>query len=123
MNSFRCSGKWIFNFMKWNKLTVRKITHADNKTLGEKAQIASDYLDSSPVLTVDKDADQIHNMDETPVYVDMLSSTTIDFVGNKNVDASHCGATKARFTDVLCVNAAGKVLKTMIILKGLKKRV
>ncbi|CAI9736243.1 pogo transposable element with KRAB domain [Octopus vulgaris] len=50
----------------------------------------------------------------------MFSSTTIDFSGNKNVDASHCGATKARFTAVLCVNAAGKVLKTMIILKGLK---
>ncbi|CAI9728995.1 Hypothetical predicted protein [Octopus vulgaris] len=123
MNSFRCSDKWIFSFMKRNKLTVRKITHvgpADNKTLGEKAQIASDYLDSIPVLTADRDADQIYNRDETPVYVDMLSSTTIDFVGNKNVDASHCGATKARFTAVLRVNAAGKVLKTMIILKGLK---
>ncbi|CAI9715047.1 pogo transposable element with KRAB domain [Octopus vulgaris] len=115
MNSFRCSDRWIFNFMKQNKLTLRKITHvgqADNKTLGEKAQITSDYLDSIPVLTADKDADQIYNMDETPVYV--------DFVGNKNVDASHCGAIKACFTAVLCVNAAGKVLKTMIILKGLK---
>ncbi|CAI9727025.1 pogo transposable element with KRAB domain [Octopus vulgaris] len=84
MNSFGCSDKWIFNFMKRNKLTVRKITRvgqADNKTLGENAQIASDYLDSIPVLTADKDADQIYNIDETPVYVDMLSSTIIDFVG------------------------------------------
>ncbi|CAI9720351.1 pogo transposable element with KRAB domain [Octopus vulgaris] len=123
MNSFSCSDKWIFNFVKRNELTVRKITHvgqADNKTLGEEAQIASDYLDSIPVLTADKDADQIYKMDETPVYVDMLSSTTIDFVGNKNVDVSHCGTTKSRFTAVLCVNAAGKVLKTMIIFKGLK---
>ncbi|CAI9722304.1 Hypothetical predicted protein [Octopus vulgaris] len=123
MNSFRRSDKWIFNSMKRNKLTARKITHVgqtDNKTLGEKAQIASDYLDSIPALTADKDADQIYNMNETPVYVDMLSSTTIYFVGNKNVDACHCGATKAHFTAVLCVNAAGKVLNTMIILKGLK---
>ena len=66
-------------------------------------------------------ADQLYNIDETPVYVDMLSLSTIDFVENKNVDASHCGATKARFIAVLCVGASGRVLKTMIILKGLKK--
>ena len=121
---FKCSYKWIFNFMKRNKLSVRKVTHAgqaDKKTTGEQAKIAEDCLTSIPGLTADMDADQLYNMDETPVYVDMLSSSTIDFAGNKNVDASHCGATKARFTAVLCVSAAGRVLKTMIILKGLKK--
>ena len=67
---FKCSDKWIFNFMKRNKLSVRKVTHArqaDNKTAGEKAQIAQDYLDAIPGLTADKD--------ETPVYIDMLSSS------------------------------------------------
>ncbi|CAI9715962.1 pogo transposable element with KRAB domain [Octopus vulgaris] len=123
MNSFRCSEKWIFNFMKRNKLTVRKITRvgqADNKTLGEKVQITSDYLDSIPILTADKDAAQVYNMDETPVYADMLSSASIDFVSNRNVGAGHCDTTKACFTAVPCVNAAGKVLKTMINLTRLK---
>ena len=43
-------------------------------------------------------ADQLYNMDETSMYVDMLNSFTIDFVGN--IDASHCGPTKAHFTAV-----------------------
>ena len=50
----------------------------------------------------------------------MLSSSTIDFVENKNVDASYCGVTKARFTAVLCIRVSGRVLKTMIIFKRLK---
>lgn len=86
--------------MRLNKLIVRNISpggQADNKSHGEKAQIASDYLDNILVLTVYKDTDQIY-MAETPVYVDMLSSTTIGSVGNKNVGTSYCGATKAGFT-------------------------
>ena len=108
--NFKCSGKWIFNFMKRNKLSVRKVTHAgqaDNKTEGEMGKIVQDYLITIPALTTDMDADLLYNMDKTPVYVDMLSSSTIDFIGNKNVDASHCGATKARFAAILCVSASG----------------
>ena len=103
---------------------MRKVTHAsqaDNKTAGELAKIAQDYLNSICGLTAEINADQLYNMDETPVYVGMLSSSTIDFVENKNIDASHCGATKACFTAVLCVSASGRMLKTRIILKGLKK--
>ena len=121
---FKCSDKWIFNFKKHNKLLVRKVTHggqADNKIAEELAKIAQNYLNSIPELTAGMDADQLYNMDETLVHVDMISSSTMDFVGNKNVDASHCDATKASFTVVLCVSASGRVLKTMIIFKGLKK--
>ena len=69
--------------MKCNKLLVRKVTHigqADNKTVRELAKIAQDYLNSIPGLTAEINADQLYNMDETLVYVDMLSSFTIDFV-------------------------------------------
>ena len=119
---FKCSDKWILNFIKRNKLLLRKVTHAGqahNKTAGELAKIPQDYLNSIPGLTAEMNADQLNNMDETSMYVDMLSSFTIDFVGN--IDASHCGPTKAHFTAVLCVSASGRVLKTMIILKGVKK--
>ncbi|RWS00071.1 pogo transposable element with KRAB domain-like protein [Dinothrombium tinctorium] len=60
-------------------------------------------------------------MDETPVYNNMTSSTTISFTCEKNIEATHTGNTRTRFTVVLSVSASGKVLKTMVILKGLKK--
>ena len=67
---FKCSDKWIFNFVKRNKLSVRKVTHAgqaDNKTAGEKAQIAQDYLDAIPRLTADIDANQLQHGGNTSV--------------------------------------------------------
>ncbi|VDO06817.1 unnamed protein product [Rodentolepis nana] len=45
MPDFKCSDKWIFNFMKRNSLTVGKMTNVgqvDNTTGDDRAQIASD---------------------------------------------------------------------------------
>ena len=58
-------------------------------------------------------------MDETPCYMDMSSDTTLDFIGNKNVDGVNTGHDKSRFTVVLCICADGRIINTMIILKGL----
>ena len=76
-------------------------------------------------------------MDETPTYivlsastffcpkksnvVPLISGTTLDFFGQKNVDADSTGANKCRFTVVLCCNYAGDFTKTRVIFKGLKK--
>ena len=121
---FVCSNRWIKNFMRRNGLSFRKITHmgqADNKSAKKKSEIARDYLNSINDLTIGLDPHQIFNMDETPIYIDMVSSSTIDFVGKKNIEAAHCGSNKTRLTAVLCINASGQILQTMVILKGLKK--
>ena len=57
-------------------------------------------------------------MDETPCYMDMSSDTTLDFIGNKNVDGVNTGHDKSRFTVVLCFCADGRIINTMMILKG-----
>jgi hypothetical protein len=59
-------------------------------------------------------------MDETPVYMDMVGSTTIDFKGGRNVDGAHTGHEKSRFTVVMCSSMSGRLTKTMVIFKGLK---
>jgi hypothetical protein len=71
-------------------------------------------------MTADFNADMIFNMDETPVYIDMLSSSTLSFAGEKTTEANGTGNDKTRFTVVLTVSAAGKILKTMGFLR-LKK--
>ena len=59
-------------------------------------------------------------MDETPVYIDMVSSTTMDFIGSKNVDSMTTGHEKCRFTLAITTCAAGNMLKSYVIFKGLK---
>ena len=60
-------------------------------------------------------------MDETPCYLDMSSNKTLHFKREKNVEGADSGHSKTRFTVVLTVAMSGKVPKTVIILKGLKK--
>ena len=59
-------------------------------------------------------------MDDTPVYINMVSPTTLDFIGNKNLDGATTGNEKSRFTVVITVSASGKMLKAYVIFKGLK---
>ncbi|KAI5151365.1 hypothetical protein ENBRE01_2090 [Enteropsectra breve] len=59
-------------------------------------------------------------MDETPVYIDMIGSRTIAFKGEKNIEVITTGHTKTRLTVVLCISKSGQMLKSLVILKGLK---
>ena len=59
-------------------------------------------------------------MDETPVYTDMVSDRTMEFIQVKNVDGATTCHGKSRFTVVLTVSIAGKMLKAYVIFKGLK---
>lgn len=124
INNFLGSNKWIKNFCRRHKLSLRKITHVgqeDNRRPEEQRDNAIEHLATLELMTADFNADMIFNMDETPVYIDMLSSSTISFAGEKTTEANGTGHDKTRFTVVLTVSAAGKILKTMVILKGLKK--
>jgi hypothetical protein len=53
-----------------------------------------------------KDTWLLVNMDETPVYLDMVSDTTIDFIGAENVSIETEGRDKYRISALLvvCVN-------------------
>ena len=62
-------------------------------------------------LAQNLDADHIFNVNETPVYIDMVSPTTLDFIGDKNVDGTTTGNEKFRFTVAITVSASGKMLK------------
>ena len=123
IRDFIGSDKWLFNFCRRHELTIRKITHVgqeDNRTPEEKREIAIEHLARTEKITIEYNAEMIFNMDETPVYIDMLNSTTISFKGEKNVEANGTGHGKTRFSVVLAISASGKMLRTLVILKGLK---
>ena len=51
------------------------------------------------------------------MYVDMMNSKTISFKGEKNTEVLTTGHLK---TVVLTISLAGKFLKSMLVIKGLK---
>lgn len=121
--AFTGSDKWIHGFMKRNKLVLRVVTHVaqqNTQTPEERAQTARLHLSNAVVASEGIPVGQIYNMDEVPCYIDMASTRTITFKGERTVDSIDTGHGKTRFTTVLCVGMGGQVLKAMIILKGLK---
>ncbi len=82
--------------------------------------IVQDHIRGVTQLTGAMQPSQIFNMDETPCYFDMTSERTLDFKGADAVDAANTGNDKSWFTVVLCSSADGRMLKTLVILKGLK---
>ena len=84
-----------------------------------KHQVVSDFLVSSARSTVGYNLMQIYNMDKTPCYFDMALDQTLHFKGNKNVNGIDTGHRKLRFTVTLCCCADGRMVKTLIVFKGL----
>lgn len=122
--NFICSHKWIGGFMKRHRLAIRQVTHLaqqDNRPPEERAQVARLHLASVSESTKTLSSDEIFNMDEIPCYVDMCSERTITFKGERSVGVMGTGHSKTRFTVVLCISMSGELLKTLVILKGLKK--
>jgi len=96
------------------------VAQQDNREPGEKAQIAQLHLADVQHLVHELEDSQVWNMDEVPCFIDMTSDRTVTFKGERGVDAVGTGHGKSRFITVLTVAKSGMLLKTMIILKGLK---
>ena len=60
----------------------------------------------------------IGNMDETPVYFDLVPSKTIDMVGTKSCIIRSTEAEKRHIMVVLTITADGSILPPMVIFKG-----
>ena len=63
----------------------------------------------------------IGNMDETPVYFNLVSGKTIDRVCVKSCVIRSTGAEKRHITVVLTVPADGSMLPPMVIFKGKRR--
>ena len=62
-------------------------------------------------------------MDETPVWCDMISETTIDKTGKRSITLKTTGHEKARVSVCLAAKADGTKLKPMVVFKGAKREV
>jgi hypothetical protein len=64
----------------------------------------------------------IINMDETPVFLDMVGNTTMDFRGAREVLMQTTGSEKQRITVALTITSSGEKLPPLIIFKGVDSK-
>ena len=117
---FQASKGWVAGFMKRYDLSLRAKTSLAQrlpKDLEEK-------IESFHKFVVEKreedefDDNLINNMDETPVYFDLVPGKTVNEKGAKSVLIQTTGNEKRHYMVVLAVSANGDVLPPMIIFKG-----
>lgn len=62
-------------------------------------------------------------MDETPIWCDMISTSTVDKAGSKSVNLKSTGHEKSRISVCLTAKSNGEKLKPFIVFKGAKREV
>ncbi|CAH1770491.1 4274_t:CDS:2, partial [Entrophospora sp. SA101] len=117
---FLASESWFYRFLRRYDFAMRRKTkigqklpaHLDIKLLEFQQFIIKKQKQFEYELS------EIGNMDETPVYFDMVGNLTIDKRGAKTVQVRTTGNDKNRFTCVLTILADGTKLPPIVIFKG-----
>ena len=118
LHQFRASRGWLFNFMQRSNLSIRWRT-----TTGQT--MPKDGLAKNTNLvkfcekqrnTFDFALGNITNMDETPIWADMPSKTTVDQRGLKTVPIKSIGHEKQRMTICLAIKADGSKMKPFVVI-------
>ena len=122
-HAFVASRGWLEKFMSRNGLSCRRKTTSQQK---------------DPSLLIDKLVAYIMHvrrlqmqwaytlsyviaMDETPVWADMVSVTTIENTGTKDVPLKTSGHEKVRVTVCLTARGGGRKLKPFIVFAAAKR--
>ena len=121
--SFIASNGWVQKFMARNGLSVRRRTTESQKDPDRLIDKLIAYI-----LQVRRQRNRhsynhsdIIAMDETAVWQDMLSSTTVDNVGEKSIRLKTTGHEKSKVSVCLTAKADGTKLKPFIVFPGAKR--
>ena len=119
---FKVTEDWLQKFMLQNGLSLRrKITTAQQDPHRVIDKLISYILH---VLRLSQQCNYqpscIIAMDETPVWDDMVSDTTVDKVGATSVNLKMTGHEKVMVTVCLSARADGTKLKPFIVFRGAK---
>ena len=122
--NFKASDGWLRKFLVRNNLVLRaKTSLAQSLPIDLENKITEFRRNLLNIReNGDFSYDNIGNMDETPVYFDMVPSKTVDRKGKKTIKVRSTKSEKRRITVTLCCTATGKMLKPTIIFKGTTTR-
>lgn len=115
---FKGSNGWCTRMMQRNGLVLRRRTTLAQHLPDAYEEKLTEF--QRYVIKLRKQHSylmgQIGNADETPVYFDMPSNTTVDDKGAKSVLVRTTGNDKSRITVMLCVLADGRKMPPYVIL-------
>ena len=122
---FEATNGWLFKFMKRHDLSLRRKTSVAQKDPDLLiAKIVSYILRVRRLrIKYSYQPSDIIAFDETPVWADIVSNTTVDVVGKKTVSMKTTGHEKCRVTAGLAAKGDGTKLKPFIVFKGGKRDV
>ena len=110
-NQFRMSNRWLYTFMRRERLSLRRRTKVSQKLPQQIEESLKSFHRFITRLRIEKGYEMcnIFNMDETPVWFDMAGNITVNQIGEKTVHIRGTDNERNRFTVVLTC-AAGKLL-------------
>ena len=119
---FCASDGWLQKFLKRHSFSLCRRTTVDQrlpqdlitKVVGFIMTTRKFHRSNNYPLSL------ISNMDETPLWLDMLGETTITRRGERSVPLRTTGHEKGRLTVVLSAMADGKKLKPYVVFKGVR---
>ena len=117
---FVASSGWLDKFMKRHELSLRSRTSMSQKLPADLEDKVSSFYKYVKDKRIEDDYEDkfIVNMDETPVFFDLVPNKTVETQGKKSVIVRTSGSDKRHVTVMLAVSASGDVLPTFVIFKG-----
>lgn len=117
---FKASVGWFHGFMLRNNLSLRAKTGVAQMLPADLEEKVAHFRQSINHIrqNSDFDYDFIANMDETPIYLDMVPSKTVDRKGKKTIKIRTTKSEKCHVTAVLACSSTGNMLPPMVIFKG-----
>ena len=97
-------------------LSLIRSVRPKHKIAAFRREVASIFENSDFPL------DYVCNMDETPVFLDLVPSRVVDRKGKKTINVRTTASEKNRITATLCCTASGKMLPPFVVFKGKTKR-
>ena len=122
--NFKASDGWARGFLKRNNLVLRAKTSIAQSLPGDLENKIYEFRRKVKQIRESGDFpyELIGNMDETPAYLDMVPSRTLDVKGKKTIKVKTTKSEKCRVTAVLSCVAVGNMLPPMVIFKGTTHR-
>ena len=122
-DSFVAGRGWLEELLKRNGLSLRRRTTTAQKDPNAMVDKLVVYVVENRRLQgkFNYQADSIIAMDETVIWADMLSGTTTDWTGNKDIPLKTTRHEKVRVSVCLAAKADGTRLKPFIVFGGAKR--
>ena len=121
---FKASDGWLRKFMTRNNLVLRACTSMSQTLPKDIEEKIGTFCQQIRHVRENSDFPYalIANMDETPIYLDIVPSKTVDRKGKKSIRVRTTNSEKRHITATLCCTAAGTYLPPFVVFKGKTSR-